>query len=144
MNAYAYNPITKEYVGRVKMQPNPLEGGFLLPANSTLDKPPYAKKKQIAVWNDKWEIKKDNRGTYWSKKTKEEQEITEIGLVKDKNWTKLQPISGRCIWDVDQWVEPPLTIEEQEIKDKTDYSETMPDLVKSLEARIALLETRGK
>lgn len=203
MKAYAYDPETKEYIGEVNCQPNPLEGGFLLPGNATLKKPPVIKEgqiiiweedewlellptiiytynletgeyiekaeyvfspleegqlppdgetleeppsveeKQVAIWNNKWEIKDDCRGEkYWDKTTKEEIMITEIGIVKDDNWTELEPISERCVWEKDKWIEPPLTIEELQEKEKADYIQAMPDLVKTLVIEIENLKIK--
>ena len=145
MKAYSYHPITNEYIGEVNCQPNPVDGGFLLPGHATYGKPPLVEMKQAAVWTGKWEIKADHRGeVYWDKDTQEEQKIAEIGQVKDENWTKLQPISERAVWETDKWIEPPLTFEELQEKEDAEYRDIMPDIVKTLEERIAALEKTGK
>jgi len=143
MKAYSYNPITKEYIGEVNCQPNPLEGGYLLPGHAVLDKPPIVEHQQIAIWKGAWEVRDDYRGEiYWDKTSKEEITITEIGIVKANDWTELKPISDRAIWEENKWIEPPLSVEEQEVKDEETFILSIPNLVKSLEARIKVLEER--
>ena len=62
MLAYKYREDTKEYIGTQVAQINPLEGGYLLPANCTFLKPPQVEEKQIQVFNgESWDIKKDYR-----------------------------------------------------------------------------------
>ena len=106
MKAYGYSPVTKEYIGGVNCQLNPLEGSYLLPANSVFDKPPIVEHQQIAIWNGAWEIRTDHRGEiYWDKSTKEEIKIEQIGEISEKDLTLLQPISDRAIWKEDKWIE---------------------------------------
>lgn len=144
MKAYGYNPVTKEYIGEVNCQPDPIDGGFLLPGSSTFLEPPITKEKEVAVLkNGKWKIKEDHRDEiYWDKDTKEEQKIIDIGQVKDENWTELQPISDRCIWKKDKWIELPLTFEELQEKEKADFAGIMPDIVKELQFKIQTLEEK--
>ena len=143
MKAYSYHPITNEYIGEVNCQPNPVDGGFLLPGRATYEKPPLVEAKQVAVWVDKWEIKPDHRGEiYWDKDTKEEQQITEIGKSQEESWTKLQPISERAVWETDKWIELPLTFEELQAKEKAEFVEIMPDIVKELQAKVQVLEEK--
>ena len=149
MKAYSYNPTTKEYSGEVNCQPNPLDGGYLIPGHSVLDKPPIVGHQQIAIWKGAWEIRADHRDeVYWDKSTKEEIKIKEIGEISEKDLTLLQPISDRAIWEIDKWIEPPLTFEEltaiQEAQDKADYIEAMPDIVKELQAKVQALEEKTK
>ena len=143
MTAYSFHPETKEYIGEVQCQPDPLGGGILIPGHAVFDKPPIVEHQQIAIWNGAWEIRTDHRGEiYWDKATKEEIKIEEIGEISEKDLTLLQPISDRAIWEIDKWIEPPLTFEEQEVKDEETFILSIPDLVKSLEARIKVLEER--
>lgn len=65
MLAYKYDKDTKEYLGTQEAQINPLEGGYLLPANSTFLKVPEYGEKQAAVFEDgAWIVKADNRGSW--------------------------------------------------------------------------------
>ena len=62
MLAYKYDEDTKEYLGIQNAQINPLEGGYLLPANCTFLKVPEYQEEQIPVFeNDIWVVKVDNR-----------------------------------------------------------------------------------
>lgn len=144
MKAYSYSSITNEYIGEVNCQPDPIDGGFLLPGYSTIIEPPITKEKEVAVLENKeWKIKVDRRGeVYWNKDTKEEQKIVEIGQVQEKDWTKLQPISERAVWEIDKWIEPPLTFEELQEKERYEFELKMPDIVKELQAKVQVLEEK--
>jgi hypothetical protein len=65
MFAYRYDEETKEYLGTQEAQINPLEGGYLLPANCTFLEVPEYEEKQIPVFeNEIWIVKVDNRGSW--------------------------------------------------------------------------------
>lgn len=65
MLAYKYDKTTKEYLGTQEAQINPLEGGYLLPANCTfLQVPEYAEKEIPVFENDVWVVKADNMGSW--------------------------------------------------------------------------------
>jgi hypothetical protein len=65
MLAYRYDEETKEYLGTQEAQINPLEGGYLLPANCTFLEVPEYEEKQIPVFeNEIWIVKVDNRGSW--------------------------------------------------------------------------------
>lgn len=65
MLAYRFDENTKEYLGTQTAQINPLEGGYLLPANCTFLKVPEYQEGQIPVFeNDIWVVKVDNRGKW--------------------------------------------------------------------------------
>ena len=65
MLAYKFDKVTKEYKGELEAQINPLEGGYLLPANCTFIEVPIYNVGQIPVFgNDEWVIKTDNRGKW--------------------------------------------------------------------------------
>ena len=65
MLAYKFDENTKEYLGTQQAQPNPLEGGYLLPANCTFVAPPEYLENTIPVFeNNEWVIKADNRGKW--------------------------------------------------------------------------------
>lgn len=69
MNAYKFNPITKEYEGIQQAQLNPIQTEkqgkevYLLPINSTFEIPPEKEEgKAIIFENNKWLLKTDYRG----------------------------------------------------------------------------------
>ena len=65
MLAYKYDKETKEYLGTQEAQINPLEGGYLLPANCTfLEVQKYSENEIPVFENDIWVIKVDNRGKW--------------------------------------------------------------------------------
>lgn len=65
MLAYRYDEETKEYLGTQEAQINPLEGGYLLPANCTFLEVPEYEEKQVPVFeNEIWIVKVDNRGSW--------------------------------------------------------------------------------
>lgn len=65
MLAYRYDKTTKEYKGTQEAQINPLEGGYLLPANCTfLEVPKYSEGFIPVFENDIWTVKIDNRGKW--------------------------------------------------------------------------------
>lgn len=65
MLAYKFDKNTKEYLGTQEAQINPLEGGYLLPANCTfLEVPEYSEGEIPVFENDIWVIKIDNRGSW--------------------------------------------------------------------------------
>lgn len=65
MLAYRFDENTKEYLGTQTAQINPLESGYLLPANCTFLKVPEYQEGQIPVFeNDIWIVKVDNRGKW--------------------------------------------------------------------------------
>lgn len=65
MLAYKFDEITKEYKGTQNAQTNPLEGGYLLPANSTFLEAPKVAEGQIPVFSgEEWVVKTDKRGSW--------------------------------------------------------------------------------
>lgn len=77
MLAYRYDKETKEYLGEQEAQINPLEGGYLLPANCTFVEPLSPKADNTIVWNDsEWVYVVDYRENYY--KVDSELNVTEI------------------------------------------------------------------
>ena len=65
MLAYKFDKDTKEYLGTQTAQKNPLESGYLLPANSTFLEAPKVAEGQVPVFeNDIWVVKTDKRGSW--------------------------------------------------------------------------------
>lgn len=87
MQIYLFDEYTKEYLGEQKADKNPketkIQGVFvpLIPANSTLIKPPTVKEGSVAVFeNDKWIMKSDYRGQkVINPETEEIKEVDYIG-----------------------------------------------------------------
>lgn len=99
MLAYKFDKETKEFKGVQNAQINPLEGGYLLPANSTFMEVPKTKEGQTAVFSgENWVIKTDWRGHYQVKLDDMTFSIVDyIGEVKegyqfitDEEYTKYQ------------------------------------------------------
>ena len=60
---YTWDRHTKEYKHQDVCQRDPLDGGVLLPMNSTYKKPPVREEGKAIVWEgDDWVIKNDYRG----------------------------------------------------------------------------------
>jgi len=84
---YNYHPETKEYLFSFDANLNPLESKiqgkdvFLIPANTTIKKPPKLRKDTVACFIDgKWELYLDYRGvTVYDKETGDPVTITKIG-----------------------------------------------------------------
>ena len=109
MIIYNYNPSTGEYIGTGEAKESPREQGeFLIPANAVTVVPPTVKTNEIACWNGGgWEKKADFRGSvFWDTTTKEKQEITEIGVIKESSWTELEPTETGCEWNGTAWEIP--------------------------------------
>ena len=67
MLAYRYDTDTKELIGLQYAQKDPLEGGYLLPANCTFKEPPDKIDGYIQVYNidtETWQQVRDNRDHY--------------------------------------------------------------------------------
>lgn len=102
MKIYLFDFDTRELIGEDQAQSCQLnEQDFILPANTTKIKPPKLKTKQMAVFdllNQQWIIKKDIRGTYWNKATKEQVEVSDI-MHNLYNLTDKQPMDDEwCCW----------------------------------------------
>ena len=68
MDAYSFDPGTREYLGIVPRQPSPLEPEvFLLPAHASATAPPEPEGNQAPRWTgEEWELVADHRGrVYW-------------------------------------------------------------------------------
>ena len=81
MKAYSFNRETKEYEGEVSCQPNPVDGGFLIPGHATNIKPEQPKEGHVMVFKDEgWVEIEDNRNfVVYDKSTKEEKKWNQLG-----------------------------------------------------------------
>jgi len=91
MKAYSFNRETKEYQGEVSCQPNPVDGGFLIPGHATDIKPEQPKEGHVVVFKDKdWVEIIDHRGLVFNKDTKQSEQWSVIGELPP-SLTKLVP-----------------------------------------------------
>ena len=114
MLAYKYDTETKEYVGKITAQLDPLESKiqgkeiYLLPANSTFEKPPVTGDKEIVIFeNNNWIKKADYRDdVFYDTATQERHEIKEIGIIPLENWTDKAPTDNKAVWNGNNWEIP--------------------------------------
>ncbi len=108
MKIYLFNFETGEYIGEDNAQSCQLnEQDFILPCNATTVKPPKLKARQMAVFereNQHWVVKRDVRGLYWDKTTKQVVEVTDI-THNLYNLTDKPPIDDEwCCWSEERQV----------------------------------------
>lgn len=67
MDIFNYHPVTKEYLGAGKADPNPMEeGGWIFPAFSTTTAPPVPPLGHTLAWaGSGWLTVEDHRGEKW-------------------------------------------------------------------------------
>lgn len=119
--AYSYDKETGEYKGIVQRQRNPREGGYFMPAHSTLVSPENvtAGEHEAVCWDKdagEWTLKADYRGTTWyDTATKAQHEIKELGVTPEETWTDKAPGEYQE-WnaETDTWETPPEVEEELE------------------------------
>lgn len=85
MLAYKYDKDTKEYLGTQNAQIDPIDKGYLLPANATFIKPPASEPFKARVFIDEvWSFVKDFRkGFYKVDSNLVVSEITELGDIPE-------------------------------------------------------------
>ena len=89
MIIYNYDEITKEYIDSCNADLDPEEtkrqgkNVYLIPANATTQKPPKAKKNEVAIYNNGWEIVADYRGLYMVNSDMQPSEVTELGALPE-------------------------------------------------------------
>lgn len=85
MLAYKYDKDTKEYLGTQNAQIDPIDKGYLLPANATFIKPPASEPMKARVFIDEaWSFVKDFRkGFYKVDSDLIVTEITELGDIPE-------------------------------------------------------------
>lgn len=99
MIAYSYDPETKEYIGESFCQPDPLDGGFLIPGSATHIKPEQPKEGHVMVFKDEgWVEVKDDRGQIWCVKDKLSIEWKKLEPIPE-DYTKLCPKPMDHLWD---------------------------------------------
>lgn len=83
MDIFNFHPVTKEYLGSSKADPNPMEeGAWLSPAFSTTTAPPNRPAGKAFVWTgNSWFAVADHRGEVWWKADSEFN--TEPGVLID-------------------------------------------------------------
>jgi hypothetical protein len=107
MQIYHYHPLTAEYLGQGKADPDPLvKGNWLIPAHAVTDAPPTPGKNQAVLYqNGSWILVEDHRGqVVWDTRDRTETVISSPGPMPD-NCTTVPPepfqiwIDGR--WQID-------------------------------------------
>lgn len=109
MKAYAYSKIDKTYTGQVDRQPDPLDGGYLIPANATDQEPPSGENKVAIFENGSWSLVNDIRGDYFHKSSKRRIRVHYLNEQIPEECTKIEPIDPDDEferWDEEhgQWV----------------------------------------
>ena len=128
MKAYIFNKETKEYEGEVSCQPNPVDGGFLIPGHATNIKPEQPKEGHVMVFDEKkfvWVEIEDNRDlVVYDKSTKEEKKWEQLGNLS-VFVTKIAPKEYDTHWDDEKqkWVghEEHLKKIEDDLKKQLEY-----------------------
>jgi hypothetical protein len=106
MKAYNYSRNTKEYMGEVPCQADPLDGGFLIPGHATDIKPEQPKEGHVMIFKDDgWVEVIDRRGPVYDKTTKDVEIWRDVGELPPY-LTYLTPQQGDK-WDEEneEWVE---------------------------------------
>ena len=104
MKAYSFNRETKEYQGEVSCQPNPVDGGFLIPGHATDIKPEQPKEGHVMVFKDEdWIETIDYRGSAFNKDSKESEKWELLGELPP-SLTKLVPkLHDKWDEEKDKW-----------------------------------------
>ena len=104
MKAYSFNRETKEYEGEVFCQPNPVDGGFLIPGHATNIKPEQPKEGYVMVFKDEgWVEVEDHRGLVFHKDTKQVEQWSDIDELPP-SLTKLVPkLHDKWDEEKDKW-----------------------------------------
>lgn len=108
MKAYKYDGNTKEYLGEVSCQLDPLESKaqnsdvYLLPANATLEELPIYTEDETIIYNEGWQVIEDIRKkVFYSKVTAQ---IVKVNLNDDiSDLTELEPCEYPK-WDGKKWI----------------------------------------
>ena len=89
MIVYNYDEITKEYLYSCNADLDPEEtkqqgkNVYLIPANSTTEKPPKTKKNEVAVYTNGWNIEADYRGLYMVNSDMQPSKVETIGALPE-------------------------------------------------------------
>ncbi len=104
---YAFDPVTKIYIGEQDSYPDPMsETDYLLPADTAIIAPPAPAANTVYVWNGTaWDSIEDHRGTViYSTADLKSETLKEVGPVPE-GYTALDP-SGTPFakWNGSAWV----------------------------------------
>lgn len=106
LTIYNYHKDTKEFLSESLAVPNPMEEGFIIPANATTKPVPEAQEGFAYVFNTEynvWQQKADHRGTIVYSTINGQAEIVDyLGDYLD-DYTLIAPQTGQ-IWQNDQWI----------------------------------------
>lgn len=105
--AYGYDKDTREYKGIVMRQKNPREGGYFIPAHSTLISPEgiTAGEHEAIIFDVEsgaWTTTPDYRDTTWYDiETQEQHNIKELGVTPKDGWTDKAPSDYQTVWNAE-------------------------------------------
>lgn len=110
MIIYQYNKLTGEFLHKREANLDPLETEkqrkniYLMPASTTIKKPPLVGENQVGIFiDDKWIKKADYRKEIYYKIGTKEKVKFGIGDKPDSSMTQLEPFDG-CKWDGGKWI----------------------------------------
>lgn len=107
MEIYSAHPTTREYLGPIPADPDPLEsGGWLIPAHAYPDAPPAIPAGQAAQRSEDgstWTLVADKRGIVYDTSTGAAVQHTELGELPG-GLTLEAPPSTHYRWDGQTWV----------------------------------------
>ena len=107
MKVHCAHPVSREYLGPISADPDPLEdGNWLIPAHAYLDAPPSVptgKTAQRSEDGSAWELVADHRGAVYDTSTGKAGQHAELGELPS-GLTVEAPPSGPYRWDGQTWV----------------------------------------
>lgn len=107
MEIYYAHPVTREYLGSGRADPDPLnDGGWLIPSHAYIDAPPASPPGQAAQRSEdgsSWMLVIDHRGTAYDTSTGTAVQHSELGDLPDGLTVEAPPI-GPCRWDGQSWL----------------------------------------
>ena len=120
MIAYSYDPETKEYIGESFCQPDPLDGGFLIPGSATDIKPEQPKEGHVMVFKDEgWVEVEDHRGEVYNKETRKSESWKDVGELPPNLTKKIPQEFDKWDKEKNNW-----TGHEDHLKQQSEYEST--------------------
>jgi len=109
MKIYNYNKKTKEFTTQTIATENPLEKGYLIPANATTKEPLSSKDGFAVCFNEEkevWEYIEDNRNkTVYVTSTKQELKVDYLGAIKSEHTLLVPKEFDKWDFNTNSWVE---------------------------------------
>ena len=141
---YTYNNETKYFLEKHNCQPDPIEGGWLYPANNYTEIEPLFENGKIPKFiNQRWDLVDDCRGIWYFRSTGEKVNIDSIET-DTSSLTRIEKPAEYYEWEKNNWVENATKRYEYEIKRKNDLiieqlSKTDSEMSRKLEEHVDLL-----